>query len=98
MRARGSVENIQIIDRMPHGTKLYEHGGKPEKYDHSTGRFIWQIDRMNSGEERIFSYIVYSDLKIFGKLELPTALAVYHKDGKTHESRSNRTFFLSENR
>ena len=98
VRARSAVENIRIIDRTPHGTKLYEHAGKPDKHDISTGRLIWNISRMNSGEERIFSYIVYSQLKVFGKLELPTSLAVYQKDGKTQESRSNRTFFLSENR
>ena len=89
-----SRDNIQIIDKLPEMTKLYEKFGKmPNRIDHSTRRLFWDIPRLNKGEERVFSYILYSGLNIVGRFELPAATAVFERDGKTEEVYSNRAFF-----
>ncbi|MBT7238024.1 hypothetical protein HN865_04160 [Candidatus Woesearchaeota archaeon] len=51
---------------------------------------------MDLGEERVFSYIVYSKIGVVGKFSLPEALAVFEKEGEIHEVESNKVFFLSE--
>jgi hypothetical protein len=58
----------------------------------------WDIDSLQPEEERIFSYIIYSKVAPIGKFELPTATAIFEKDGKIHEAESNRVFFLTEPR
>ena len=97
VKARKHVERIQIIDRLPGMTKLYEKFGiKPDKIETATRRLFWNIDHLQAGEERVFSYIVYSTVNIVGRFELPSATAIYEKDGKTYEIFSNRAFFLSD--
>ena len=53
---------------------------------------------MNSGEERVYSYMVYSTVGVVGKFALPPALAVFEKLGKIHEVDSNSVYFLAEQR
>lgn len=97
VRARKHVERVQVIDLLPSGTKLYEkYGTKPDKLDEQTRRLFWNISNMNSGEERIYSYIIYSKLKIVGTVALPTASVIFERNGETHEVISNRAFFSSE--
>jgi len=97
VKARKHVERIQIIDRLPGMTKLYEKFGiRPDKIEAGTRRMLWNIDRLQAGEERVFSYIIYSNVNIVGRFELPSATVIYEKDGKTHEIISNRAFFLSD--
>lgn len=97
VKAKKYVENLQVIDRLPGMTQLYEKFGvKPDKIDASTRRLFWNIDRLNAGEERVYSYIVYSKVRVVGRFELPSATATYLRDGKTEQVFSNRTFFVSE--
>lgn len=97
VRAKSHVDNIQLVDRLPGVTKLYEKfGTKPERIDESTKRMFWNIKSLQAGEERVFSYILYADVNIVGTFELPAATAIYEKSGKTHESLSNRAFFANE--
>lgn len=97
VKARSHIDNIQIVDRVPGSMKLYTQSGiQPDKFDERTGRLNWNISRLNAGEERVFSYIVYSKLHVVGKLELPSATAVFEREGKTHEVFSNKTFFVAE--
>ncbi len=97
LKANKYVENIQIIDRLPGMTVLYDQFGiKPDKIDAATRRLIWKVQRLNAGEERVFSYIVYSKIKVMGRFELPSAVAIFERDGKTQEVTSNRTFFVSD--
>lgn len=97
VRAKNHVDNIQLIDRLPGVTQLYEkYGTRPDKIDAQTKRLFWSIPRLQAGEERSFSYIVYSKINPMGRFELPAATAVYEKDGKIHEVLSNRAFFVSE--
>jgi hypothetical protein len=97
VKARKHVEDIQVIDMLPGMTMLYEKFGiKPDKIDHAPRRIHWKIDRLNAGEERVYSYIIYSKVRIVGRFELPSATAIFEREGRTHEVLSNRAFFLAD--
>ncbi len=97
VRARTDVKNVQVIDRLPGMTKLYDKfGSKPHKLDPMTRRIFWNIEHLRAGEERVISYIIYSTVSIVGRLELPPALIVFEHAGSLHEVPSNRAFFLAE--
>jgi hypothetical protein len=96
--ARKFVEKISIIDRIPAMTKIFERFGAypPDNIDEKNRRLEWNIESLQPGEERVFSYIIYSKIGVVGKFELPLATAVYERDGKIHETESNRAFFVNE--
>lgn len=97
IRTKKNIENIQIIDKLPGGTQLYEKFGvKPDRIDSTMRRLFWDIQKLNTGEERIYSYIIYSKVKVFGRFELPPASAVFDKNGGKEHVFSNRAFFVSE--
>ena len=97
VRARRFMEKVVIFDRLPGMTGLYEHyGSHPSQYDKNTGRIKWDVGKLTEGEERIFSYIIHSKLKVVGKFELPSATGIYEVQGQVHESKSNRVFFINE--
>jgi len=97
VKARKHVDKVQLIDRLPGMTKLYEeYGIEPDRIEESTRRLFWNIDRMSAGEERVFSYVIYSKLNVVGRFELPAATGIYEFNGKTFEVWSNRAFFASE--
>ncbi|MCX6748390.1 MAG: hypothetical protein NT076_02195 [Candidatus Pacearchaeota archaeon] len=97
VKARKYVENINLVDRLPSISKLYEKfpGLPPDKIDLKNNRLEWNISNLQPGEQRIFSYIVYSKIAPLGKFELPQALAVYERAGKPTETLSNKVFFLN---
>lgn len=96
-RAKKEVHNVQIIDRLPGMAKLYDQFGiKPNRIDTLTRRVFWDLPGLAAGEERVFSYIMYSDVNVVGRFELPSATAVFDAGGKTHEALSNRAFFVNE--
>jgi len=98
LKARKSVENVTLNDRIPAIVKIYESFGsvKPDKIDSKNRRIQWSIGNLNAGEERFFSYIIYSKVGVVGKFSLPQATAVYEGAGELHETWSNKVFFLSE--
>lgn len=97
IKARNHADNVQLIDRLPGMMKIYDKFGRsPDRIDETSKRLFWNLGNMNSGEERVFSYIIYTDVNVIGRFELPSATAVFEKDGRTHEVLSNRTFFVSE--
>lgn len=97
VKARAPVTNVQVIDRLPGMTKIYEKfGSKPDRIDAATRRLFWSIQSLQAGEERVFSYIVYSTVTILGRFELPAAMVMYEHAGKTEETSSNRAFFISD--
>lgn len=99
VKSKKFIERINIIDKLPHLVNLYEKFGatQPDKIDLKNRRLEWNIESMNKGEERIFSYIIYSHkVGVVGKFELPSARAVYERDGKIKEATSNRAFFINE--
>lgn len=97
VKAKKYIENVQLIDRLPGMTQLYEKFGvMPDKIDHATKRLFWNVERLNAGEERVYSYIIYSKVRVVGRFELPSATATYLREGKTEQVFSNRTFFVAE--
>jgi hypothetical protein len=100
VKARNYAEKISVVDKVPALVKVHERFGAvpPSKIDEKNRRLEWSIDSLQPGEERVFSYIVYSKIAPIGKFELPQATAVYERDGKIHEVESNKVFFLTEPR
>ncbi len=98
VNARRFVERVHVIDRLPPITKLHERfGGEiPKKVDAKNRRIEWHFDRLQDGEIRVISYIIYSKIGVLGKFELPTTTAIYERDGEVHEAESNRAFFIAE--
>ncbi len=98
IRAKKFIERINITDKLPPLVHLYERYGaiSPDKVDLKNKRMEWNIPALNLGEERIFSYIIYSKIGVVGRFELPEAKAVYEKEGKIKQATSNRSFFINE--
>ncbi len=98
VKAKKSVENVTLIDKIPPIVKLYRKFGfvKPDKIDPVSRRVHWSIGDLLAKEERTFTYVVYSKVGIIGKFSLPGALGVFEKDGNIHEIESNQVFFLNE--
>ena len=96
--ARKYVDKVRIIERLPPLVKLHERfgGEMPKKVDERTGRLEWNFDRLEAGESRIISYIIYSKVGVLGKFALPTTAAVYEKEGEVHEAESNHAFFVAD--
>jgi len=97
LKAKKDIENVTLIDKVPPIVKIYKKFGmvKPDKIDAESRRIHWHIGDLNAGEERVFTYIVYSKVGVIGKFSLPEALGVFEKDGKIHEIDSNKVFFMS---
>jgi len=99
-RAKKFVEKINVVDKIPSLVTVYKRFGvvEPDKIDEKNKRLEWNIESLQPGEERMFSYIIYSKISPVGKFEVPPATAVFEKEGKIHETKSNRVFFLTEPR
>jgi hypothetical protein len=98
LKARKSIENVSLIDRISPMVKLYNKFGtiKPTKIDAHNRQLQWIIGDLDAGEERILDYIIYSKVGVLGKFALPRARAVFEKDGQIQETTSNSVFFLSD--
>ncbi|MBS3092494.1 hypothetical protein J4466_03680 [Candidatus Pacearchaeota archaeon] len=100
VKARRFVEKVTLYDKLPGIVKLYEKFSSPTltRVDETSGRIQWDIPKLIEGEERIFSYLMYSKLNVVGKFEIPSATAVYELNGKPGHAKSNRVFFVNEPR
>ena len=100
VKANKYVERITIFDRLPPLVKVYERFGSenPSRVDEKNKKIEWTFDKLEVGEIRTLSYIVYSKVGILGKFALPSAAGIYEKDGEIHETESNRAFFVAEQR
>lgn len=98
IKAKKFIERINVIDKLPPLVHLYERYGviKPDKIDLKNRRIEWNLPSLNKDEERLFTYIIYSKVGVIGKFELPSARAIYEKQGKIKETTSNRSFFINE--
>ena len=96
--ARKFVEKINVIDRLPMLVKIHEKfgGEMPKKIEEKNRRIEWYFDKLQQGESRTISYIIYSKVGILGKFALPTTRAVYEREGEIHDTESNHTFFMAE--
>lgn len=98
IHARKYAERIRLIDRLPPLVKVYEKFGveKPIKVDNKGKRIGWAFEKLEAGETRVVSYIIYSKVGILGRFILPSAIAIFERNGKVCESNSNQSFFMAE--
>ncbi len=98
IHAKKYVEKVSIIDKLPPLVKIHERfgGEKPLRINEKNKRLEWGFEKLEAGENRMLSYIIYSKIGILGKFSLPTTTAIYEKEGKVHETESNRAFFIVE--
>lgn len=96
--AKKTLDNVLIMEKLPSLLKLYEKFGKekPTKINAKGKRVEWEFKKLEAGERRLISYIVYSKVGVLGKFALPKTSAIFEKDGKIGKSQSNRVFFLAE--
>ena len=71
---------------------------KPSKVEEHKRLVEWNFDKLEAGETRILSYIIYSKIGVMGKFALPSTIAVYEREGEIKETESNKAFFISEQR
>ncbi len=100
VNAKSYVERVNVVDRLPPLVDIYERFGdnEPSRIDKRNRRIEWNFEKLEAGEIRVLSYIIYSKVGVLGKFALPTANAIYEKNGKIQESESNRAFFVTEQR
>jgi len=98
VQAKKYVENVRIIDRLPSLVKIYHKfgGQNPSKLDEEKRILEWSFEKLEAGEIRMFSYVIYSKVGIIGKFSLPIANALYERDGELKESESNHVYFMAE--
>lgn len=98
IQAKKHIEKVTVIDRLPPLVKLYEKFGaeRPTRVDERNKRIEWNFERMDAGEIRMISYVIYSKLGVVGKFALPSATAIYEREGEIQETESNKTFFVAE--
>jgi hypothetical protein len=98
VQAKKYLERINIIDRLPALVKLHEKfgGEQPSRVNEKTRRIEWNFEKLEAGEMRMISYIIYSKVGVLGKFALPSATAIYEKEGEIKETDSNKAFFVAE--
>jgi len=98
IKARKYVEAVNVFDRLPPLVKVYEKFGseKPTRVNEGARKIEWNFEKLEEGETRILTYIIYSKVGVLGRFALPSTIAVYQRDGKIKESSSNKAFFVAE--
>lgn len=98
--AKKYLERVNVTDRLPPLVDVYERfgGEKPVRIDKKNKRLEWSFEKLEAGEMRVLSYVIYSKVGVLGRFALPSATAIYEKDGEIHEAESNRAFFVAEQR
>lgn len=98
VKAKKYIERVSIIDRLPPLVKVHERFGaeKPSRIDEKNKKLEWQYEKLEEGEVRVLTYIIFSKIGLLGKFALPRATAIFEREGNVKETTSNRTFFLSE--
>jgi len=93
-----AITNVKIIDRLPAFTEvLPDKFGVISPSEIKKRSVIWDFAKLSKGEEVMFSYIIYSKINVFGKLEIPAAVVTYRDDKDTFkETESNKLYILSE--
>lgn len=93
-----NIDKLTIIDSIPRMFKVYKDFGliKPTKINVSDRRIHWSLGELKQGEERVVTYVLYSNIGVVGSFALPSAAAIYDMGKKVHEVRSNKVFFQSE--
>jgi len=100
VHAKKYIERANIIDRLPMMVKVHEKflGEEPTRVNEKNRRIEWNFEKLEEGETRVLSYIIYSKIGILGKFALPSATAIYERNGDIQEAESNKAFFIAEQR
>jgi len=98
--AKQRVERVNLVDRLPPLVSLHgQFGGEqPTRVDDKNRRIEWNFEKMEAGEVKIVSYIIYSKIGVVGKFALPTATAIFEREEEIQEVQSNMAFFIAEQR
>jgi hypothetical protein len=98
VNAKKYVEKVNIIDRLPALVKVYHRfgGSEPTRVDEDKRRLDWNFEKLEAGENRLLTYVIYSKVGIMGKFALPSATAIYEKEGEIKETSSNKAYFVAE--
>ena len=96
--SRKYLEKVNIVDRLPPLVKIYEKflNERPSKIDEAKKRIEWSFEKLEEGERRVLSYIIYSKVGVLGKFALPQTTAIFEKQGKIKEVSSNKSFFVAD--
>jgi len=100
VEAKKYIERVSLIDRLPPLVKVYEKFGseKPLRVNEKEKKIEWGFEKLEAGEKRIITYVIYSKVGVLGKFALPRTTAIYEKEGEIHETESNKAFFIAEQR
>jgi len=99
-KSAGNFNKVKIVDYLPKLVAPSKDFGtiKPTNVQRSASgsiRVIWDIPRLERGEERIISYKIRSKLSIIGRFGLPSAVVEYrNKKGRLVRIHSNRLTLL----
>jgi hypothetical protein len=97
VKAQNYIERLNLIEKIPCLVKVYPRfgGEQPIRVDEEKRRIDWRFEKMEAGEVRKITYVIYSKVGVLGRFVLPKAKAVYEKNGVIKEVRSNKSFFAS---
>ncbi len=85
------VSNLNLIDRLPLTTRLYEKFGPVHPDETDKHKLTWKFPSLLPGEEVVTSYIMYSKINMVGTIELPQASLSFTGDkGKRYSTVSNK--------
>jgi len=80
-RSKKALQKIEVIDRIPSITDLERefkvgslHPAKILKHKKKGTILKWEIESLESGEERVINYVTKSKLAILGMLKIPPAV------------------------
>ena len=98
IESRKFIENVRIFDRLPPLVKIYERfgGETPKRFNKTKRMFEWELGTLEAGEKRMLSYVIYSRVGVLGRFALPSAYAMFEREGKQKEVNSNKAFFLAD--
>lgn len=98
LTARKYLEKVSVTERLPPLVKIYEKfiGEQPSKIDNNKRLLKWDFEKLEEGERRVITYIVYSKVGVLGKFALPPASVLYEREGKIKEANSNKAYFVAE--
>jgi len=98
VKAKKDISDITLTDRFPHLTELHERFGTvtPDHIDNKKKIVEWHLTDLHEGEDRIFTYIIYSKIKIIGSILLPAASLIYSFAGKKKQATSNNVYFITQ--
>jgi len=98
LHAKEYLERVNVIDRLPVFAKIYDKFSSevPAIVDEKRRKIEWTFQKLEEGEVRVFSYIIYSKMGVLGKFALPRTRVLFERAGELKETNSNLAFFARE--